>query len=172
MRKIRRFISWWLVWASLVFICLYILSQITTRLVWEDLICETRYVWSTYKWTVLAKDWDYIYLSWTSEVVFDCTIAEDKVTEDTPLCWTYVPFNWPLDTSNMNCYKWDDDIHWKLTAFRKQEEESKKEDEKYFVCDLKAEDIVDIYNSCETYLCAENRLRTYLEQQCPRATIK
>lgn len=140
-------------------------------MVWEEITCDYRYVWWSYKWTVLAQEWDYIYLSWVSEVWLDCTIVEDEVDENTPLCWTYIPFEWPLDTSSMNCYRWDWDIKWKLKAFKNQEDEAKKEEEKYFTCDLDSDSIVNIYNSCETVACAENRLRTYLEQQCPRAHV-
>ena len=142
------------------------------RIVWDYITCDYRYVWWSYKWTVLAQEWSYIYLSWVSEVWLDCTIVEDEVDENTPLCWTYIPFEWPLDTSNMNCYKWDWDIKWKLKAFKNQEDEAKKEEEKYYTCDLDSDSIVKIYNSCETTLCAQNRLRTYLEDECPRATVR
>lgn len=104
--------------------------------------------------------------------ILDCTISEEEVTEDTPLCWTYTSFSWPLDISNMNCYKWDDDIEWKLKAFKKQEDAAKREDDKYYTCDLKASEMVYFYNSCETIDCATYRIREYLKDTCPRATIK
>jgi hypothetical protein len=59
-----------------------------------------------------------------------------------------------------------------LKAFKKQEEDAKKEDNRYYVCDLNASKMVDIYNSCETINCATYRIREYLESTCPKATIK
>ena len=151
---------------------LLIYRNLHPSIVWEEITCETRYVWATYKWTVLAKDWDYIYLSWTSEVVFDCTIIEEDVTEYIPLCWTYIPFNWILNMGNLNCYRWEDDIKWKLKAYKNMEDEAEKEEKKYYTCDLRADEMVDIDNSCETIGCATYRIREYLESTCPRATIK
>lgn len=151
---------------------LLIYRNLHPSIIWEEITCEYRYIGWEYRWTVLAKKWDYIYLSWVSEVWLDCTISEEEVTEDMPLCWTYTSFSWPLDISNMNCYKWDDDIEWKLKAFKKQEEDAKAEDKKYYTCDLRADEMVDIYNSCETRECATYRIREYLKSTCPSATIK
>lgn len=137
----------------------------------EVIICEQRYIWDKYWWEVKAKDWDYIYLNWYHSIDTICTPYEDMVDEETPLCWTQVTFEWPLDTSNMNCYASEDDFKWKLKAFKKQEEDAKDKDKKYYTCDLNSDEMIKMYNSCETVACAQNRLRTYLEQQCPRARI-
>jgi hypothetical protein len=59
-----------------------------------------------------------------------------------------------------------------LKAFKKQEEDAKAEDKKYYTCNLDSDEMIKMYNSCETVACAQNRLRNYLEQQCPRATVK
>ena len=69
----------------------------------------------------------------------------------------------------MNCYY--DNPKSKLKAFKKQMEAEKKDDERYYKCDIDSSELIRMYNSCETVACAENRLRTYLEQQCPRARI-
>ena len=167
----KKYILWLLSWLVIAFIWLCIDVYMDIRMVWEEITCDYRYVWWSYKWTVLAQKWDYIYLSWTSEVRLDCTIVEDEVDENTPLCWTYIPFNWPLDTSNMNCYASEDDFKWKLKAFKKQMEDEKKEDERYYTCNIDSSHVIELYNSCETVACAQNRLRIYLEQQCPRARI-
>lgn len=170
--QMKKYILWLLSWLVIAFIWLCIDVYVDIRMVWEEITCDYRYVWWSYKWTVLAQKWDYIYLSWTSEVRLDCTIVEDEVDENTPLCWTYIPFNWPLDTSNMNCYKGDKDIEWKLAAFKEQEEQAKKEEDKYYTCNINSDEIIKMYNSCETVACAQNRLRNYFEQQCPRAIVK
>lgn len=132
--------------------------------------CDMRYVWDSYRWEIRYKDWDYIYLSWYQSIDTICAIDEADVDERTPLCWTVVEFSWPLDTSNMNCYY--DNPKSKLKAFKKWMEDEKKEDERYYTCNIDSSELIVIYNSCETVACAENRLRTYLEQQCQRANIK
>lgn len=138
----------------------------------EVIICEQRYIWDKYWWEVKARDWDYIYLNWYHSLDTICTPYEDMVDEETPLCWTQVEFEWPLDTSNMNCYASEDDFKWKLKAFKKQEEDAKAEDKKYYTCDLRSDKMVEIYNSCETIECATYRIRSYLKEACPRATVK
>ena len=138
----------------------------------EVIICEQRYIWDKYWWEVKVRDWDYIYLNWYRSLDTICTPYEDMVDEETPLCWTQVIFEWPLDTSNMNCYASEDDFKWKLKAFKKQEEDAKAEDKKYYTCNLDSDEMIKMYNSCETVACAQNRLRNYLEQQCPRVIVK
>ena len=80
----------------------------------EVIICEQRYVWDKYWGEVKARDWDYIYLNWYHSIDTICTPYESMVDEETPLCWTQVIFEGPLDTSNMNCYASEDDFKWKL----------------------------------------------------------
>lgn len=138
----------------------------------EVIICEQRYIWDKYWWEVKARDWDYIFLDWYHSLDTICTPYKDMVDEETPLCWTQVTFEWPLDTSNMNCYASEDDFKWKLKAFKKQEEDAKAEDKKYYTCDLRADKMVEIYNSCETEDCVTHRIRSYLKDTCPRANIK
>ena len=135
----------------------------------EIITCDERYIWDTYWGEIKWKDWDYIYLSWYHQLDTICTPYKDMVDDETPLCWSVVQFDWPLDTSNMNCYY--DNPKSKLKAFKKQMEAEKKEDERYYKCDIDSSELIRMYNSCETVACAENRLRTYLEQQCPRARI-
>lgn len=166
-------------WAILIFMSvlyiwtwLLIYRNLHPSIVWEVIICEQRYIWDKYWWKVKAKDWDYIYLNWYRSLDTICTPYEDMVDEETPLCWTQVVFEWPLDTSNMNCYASEDDFKWKLKAFKKQEEDAKKEDNRYYACNLRADEMVDIYNSCETRECATYRIREYLKSTCPSATIK
>lgn len=137
----------------------------------EVIICEQRYIWDKYWGAVEARIWDYIYLDGYRSIDTICTPYKEMVDEETPLCWTQVTFEWPLDTSNMNCYASEDDFKWKLKAFKEQKEAEKKEDERYYKCDIDSSELIRMYNSCETVACAENRLRTYLEQQCPRARI-
>lgn len=133
--------------------------------------CDERYVWDSYRGEIEYKDWDYIYLSWYKSIDVICAIDEADVDERTPLCWTVVEFSWPLDTSNMNCYE-----EWNpksiLKAFKKQADAEKKEDERYYTCNIDSSYVIELYNGCETVACAENRLRNYLEQECPRATVK
>lgn len=137
----------------------------------EIITCDERYIWDSYQWEIKRKDWDYIYLSWYQSIDTICAIDETDVDEWTPLCWTVVEFSWPLDTSNMNCYE-----EWNpksiLKAFKKQAEAEKDEDEKYYTCDLRSDKMVEIYNSCETIECATYRIRSYLKEACPRATVK
>jgi hypothetical protein len=59
-----------------------------------------------------------------------------------------------------------------LKAFKKQEEDAKEDEKKYYTCDLRSDKMVEIYNSCETVDCATYRIRSYLKETCPRATIK
>lgn len=132
--------------------------------------CEERYIWDSYQWEIKRKDWDYIYLVWYHKLNTICTPYEEEVDEETPLCWSEVRFEWPLDTSNMNCYY--DNPKSKLKAFKKRMEAEKKEDKKYYTCNIDSSELIRMYNSCETVACAENRLRTYLEQQCPRANVE
>jgi len=136
----------------------------------EIITCEERYIWDSYVWVIKWKDWDYIYLSWYHNLDTICTPYEEEVDEETPLCWTKVPFEWPLDTSNMNCYY--DNPKSKLKAFKKRMEDEKKEDERYYTCRIITYDVIQMYNSCETVACAENRLRTYFQENCPRAEIE
>lgn len=136
----------------------------------QIITCDERYIWDSYIWVIKWKDWDYIYLSWMHELDTICTPYEEEVDEETPLCWTKVPFEWPLDTSNMNCYY--DNPKSKLKAFKKQAEAEKKEDERYYTCKIITYDVVQMYNSCETSNCATNRLRTYFQENCPRANIE
>ena len=167
----RFFLSWFLAWLLVMFIWIVIDVYKDYNLVWEDLTCEYRYVGWEYKWTVLAQDGDYIYLSWTSEVRLDCTIVEEEVTEDTPLCWTYIPFNWPIDMSNLNCYKWDEDIKWKLKAFREQEDDAKIEEERYTACNINADSILSIIINdwwCKEYSVCKSRIKDYIWDVCPR----
>lgn len=138
----------------------------------EVIICEQRYIWDKYWWEVEARMWDYIYLNWYRSIDTICTPYKEMVDEETPLCWTQVTFEWPLDTSNMNCYASEDDFKWKLKAFKKQMEYEKKEDERYYTCRIITYDIIQMYNSCETANCAANRLRTYFQENCPRAEIE
>lgn len=137
----------------------------------ENIRCDMRYIWDSYRWEVEYKKWDYIYLSWYQSIDTICAIEESQVDERTPLCWTVVEFRGPLDTSNMNCYE-----EWNaksiLKAFKKQAEDEKKEDDRYYTCDLKASELVYFYNNCETIDCATYRIREYLKDTCPRATIK
>ena len=137
----------------------------------EVIICEQRYIWDKYWWEVKARDWDYIYLDWYKSIDVICTPYEDMVDEETPLCWTQVIFEWPLDTSNMNCYASEDDFKWKLKAFKKQEEDAKEDEKKYYTCDIDSSYIIKLYNDCETVACAQNRLRTYFQEKCPRANV-
>ena len=136
----------------------------------QIITCDERYIWDSYVWVIKWKDWDYIYLSWTHELDTICTPYEEEVDEETPLCWTKVPFEWPLDTSNMNCYY--DNPRSKLKAFKKQAEAEKKEDKRYYTCKIITYDVVQMYNSCETSSCVTNRLRTYFQENCPRANIE
>ena len=136
----------------------------------QIITCDERYIWDSYVWVIKWKDWDYIYLSWTHELDTICTPYEEEVDEETPLCWTKVPFEWPLDTSNMNCYY--DNPKSKLKAFKKQAEAEKKEDERFYTCKIITHDVVQMYNSCETSYCVTNRLRTYFQENCPRANIE
>ena len=136
----------------------------------QIITCDERYIWDSYIWVIKWKDWDYIYLSWMHELDTICTPYEEEVDEETPLCWTKVPFEWPLDTSNMNCYY--DNPKSKLKAFKKQAEAEKKEDERYYTCKIIAYDVTQIYNSCETSYCATSRLRAYFQENCPRANIE
>lgn len=167
----KKFILWLVTWLLIMFIWICVEVYMDYKMVWEEIICDYRYVWWSYKWTVLAQKWDYIYLSWTSEVWLDCTILESEVTEDTPLCWTYIPFEWSLDTSNMNCYRWDKDIWWKLDAFKRQEDEAKKEEKRYYSCDVDIAKVTEIYNSCQTINCVSGTLKVYFKDNCPSAKV-
>lgn len=138
----------------------------------EVIICEQRYIWDKYWWEVKARDWDYIFLDWYHSLDTICTPYKDMVDEETPLCWTQVEFKWPLDTSNMNCYKSEDDFKWKLKAFKKQEDDAKEDEKKYYTCELSSDKMVNIYNGCETIECATYKIRQYLKEVCPRANIK
>lgn len=136
----------------------------------EIITCEERYIWDSYQWEIKQKDWDYIYLVWYHKLNTICTPYKEEVDEETPLCWSEVRFEWPLDTSNMNCYY--DNPKSKLKAFKKQMEDEKKEDERYYTCNINSSHVIELYNSCETTACAENRLRTYFSEACPRASVK
>lgn len=156
----------------MVWVYLYVwykISQVKDPI--QTIKCDMRYIWDSYWWEIRYKDWDYIYLSWYKSIDTMCAIDESMVNEWTPLCWTVVQFSWPLDTSNMNCYE-----EWNaksiLKAFKKQAEDEKKEDDRYYTCDLKASELVYFYNNCETIDCATYRIREYLKDTCPRATIK
>ena len=70
----------------------------------------------------------------------------------------------------MNCYY--DNPKSKLKAFKKQAEDEKKENEKYYTCDLSTMRMVELYNSCKEVECARYRMSEYLKEVCPRATIK
>ncbi len=135
----------------------------------QIITCEERYIWDSYQWEVKQKDWDYIYLVWYHKLNTICTPYKEEVDEETPLCWSEVRFEWPLDTSNMNCYY--DNPKSKLKAFKKRMEDEKKEDERYYTCRIITYDVIQMYNSCETVACAENRLRTYFQEKCPRANV-
>lgn len=159
--------------ATVIMISMYL---VVARYVWKVpdepkiITCDERYIWDSYVWVIKWKDWDYIYLSWMHELDTICTPYEEEVDEETPLCWTKVPFEWPLDTSNMNCYY--DNPKSKLKAFKKQAEAEKKEDERFYTCKIIAYDVLQIYYSCETATCATNRLRAYFQENCPRANIE
>lgn len=136
----------------------------------EIIICEQRYIWDKYWWEVKARDWDYIYLNWYHKLNTICTSYKEEVNEETPLCWSEVRFEWSLDTSNMNCYY--DNPKSKLKAFKKQMEDEKKEDERYYTCNIDSAHVIELYNDCETSLCATNTLRRYFSETCPRANVK
>lgn len=159
------------VWAGLVGL-IYLFVAIKVWQVKDPvkiITCDERYIWDSYQWEIKYKDGDYIYLVWWHKINTICVIDENDVDDQHPLCWTEVWFEWSLDTSNMNCYS--DNPKSKLKAFKKQMEAEKKEDERYYTCNIDSSELIRMYNSCETVACAENRLRTYLEQQCPRARI-
>lgn len=136
----------------------------------EIIKCDQRYVWDSYWGEIKYKDWDYMYLEWYHSIDTICSLDKEHVEEWFPLCWTVEQFSWPLDTSNMNCYY--DNPKSKLKAFKKQMEDEKKEDERYYTCDIDSSHIVELYNDCETKLCATNTLRRYFSEVCPRASVK
>lgn len=158
-------------WAVIVWAYIFVLYKVgQVQELPEEITCEERYIWDTYWGEIRYKDWDYIYLSWYHQLDTICTPYEDMVDEETPLCWTTLQFNWPLDTSNMNCYY--DNPKSKLKAFKKQMEDEKKEDERYYTCNIDSYHVIELYNSCETSACAENTLRRYFSETCPRANVK
>jgi hypothetical protein len=70
----------------------------------------------------------------------------------------------------MNCYY--DNPRSKLKAFKKQMEDEKKEDERYYTCNIDSSHVIELYNSCETTACATSSLRAYFQETCPRANVK
>lgn len=161
-------ITLWVIVVWVYIYALYKVGQIPD--IPEEITCEERYIWDTYWGEIRYKDWDYIYLSWYHQLDTICTPYEDMVDEETPLCWTTIQFDWPLDTSNMNCYY--DNPKSKLKAFKKQIEDEKKEDERYYTCRIITYDVIQMYNNCETTSCAVDRLRAYFQENCPRAEIE
>lgn len=158
-------------WAIVVWVYIYALYKVAQIPDTPELItCEERYIGDTYWGEIRYRDWDYIYLSWYHQLDTICTPYEDMVDEETPLCWTTLQFNWPLDTSNMNCYY--DNPKSKLKAFKKQVEDEKEEQKKYYACNLDTEKMVGLFNSCSEIECARYRIAGYLKEACPRATIK
>lgn len=158
-------------WAIVVWVYIYALYKVgQIPDIPEEITCEERYIWDTYWGEIRYKDWDYIYLSWYHQLDTICTPYEDMVDEETPLCWTTIQFDWPLDTSNMNCYY--DNPRSKLKAFKKRMEDEKKEDERYYTCNIDSYHVIELYNACETSACATSRLRAYFQETCPRANVK
>lgn len=158
-------------WAIVVWVYIYALYRVAQIPDTPELItCEERYMDDTYWGEVKYRDGDYIYLDGYHSLETICTPYRDEVDEETPLCWTQVEFKWPLDTSNMNCYE-----EWNpksiLKAFKKQTEDEKKENEKYYTCNLSTMKMVELYNSCKEVECARYRMSEYLKEVCPRANL-
>ena len=136
----------------------------------ELITCEERYIGDTYWGEIRYRDGEFIYLSWYHTIDTICALDESQVEEWFPLCGTQVEFQWPLDTSNMNCYKaWNPKSI--IKAFKKQVEDERKEDEKYFTCNIDSKKMVELYNSCTEFECARYRMSEYLKEVCPRANL-
>ena len=157
-------------WAIVVWVYIYALYKVAQIPDTPELItCEERYIGDTYWGEIRYKDWDYIYLSWYHTIDTICALDESQVEEWFPLCGTQVEFQWPLDTSNMNCYY--DNPKSKVKAFKKRMEDEKKEEEKYFTCNVDSKKMVEVYNSCSEFECARYRMSEYLKEVCPRVNI-
>lgn len=137
----------------------------------ELITCEERYIGDTYWGEVKYRDGEFIYLDGYHTIDTICALDKSQVEEWFPLCGTQVEFQWPLDTSNMNCYEaWNPKSITK--AFKKQVEDERKEDEKYFTCNIDNKKMVELYNSCTEFECARYRMSEYLKEVCPRANLK
>lgn len=136
----------------------------------ELITCEERYIGDTYWGEVKYRDGEFIYLDGYHSIDTICALDKSQVEEWYPLCGTQIEFKWPLDTSNMNCYEeWNPKSITK--AFKKQIEDERKEDERYYACNLDSNEMVRLYNGCETTDCARHRIREYLKEVCPRASL-
>lgn len=157
-----------IIWGTFLFVA-YKVWQVLDPV--ELITCEERYIGDTYWGEVKYKDGEFIYLDGYKSIDVICTPYKDMVDEETPLCGTQVEFKWPLDTSNMNCYE-----EWNpksiIKAFKKQVEDERKEDERYFTCNVDSKKMVELYNSCTEFECARYRMSEYLKEVCPRANLK
>ena len=145
-------------------------------------ICETPYVWATYRWNVKESYKNYIYLDWEVDVVFDCIYPrEDKKLEEWEhYCWDYIRYQWPVDTEWMICY-----VDWDIKSYMKERaefDEKEKEEgrnmaelNEFRKCKIYITDIVDRYNSILTmwwtYTDLENKLKQYFTEKCPKLKV-
>ena len=160
------------VWALLIFIGVIFVAYNVWQVpdIPELITCEERYIGDTYWGEIKYRDGEFIYLDGYHSIDTICALDKSQVEEWFPLCGTQVEFKWPLDTSNMNCYE-----EWNpksiIKAFKKQVEDERKEDERYFACNVDSKKMVDIYNSCSEFECARYRMSEYLKEVCPRVNI-